>query len=262
MRWRWLFLPTLLVPAALAIACSASNGDAIPSEVRDAEALDAGAIDPTDRDSSSTTEGDSGNTNPPKDGGSKDATNGDTGTDAGQTSESVRINEIFVERSGSGAKVEYIEIRGPAGVAIDDLSIRVLDSTGTPTAANPYAVATAGQKMPASGLWVIGGFLASTDTVISIPNGWDLDTKGSVQLLRGASKTLIDVVGWTDDADAGAIPQPTSDPKTVVEGKPFVLPATGTKSFGRAATGADTNDNAKDFCNMNQSAKATNGACQ
>lgn len=263
MTWRWLFIPMLALPAALAAACSASNGEAIPSEVRDADALDGNTFDPTDRDSSSTEE-DSGTTNPPKDAGTKDVQTKDTGVDAPvATSAEVRINEVYVDRAGGGAKVEYVELRGPAGVAIDDLFIRVIDGAGKPSATTPYPVASTGQKMPASGIWLLGGALVSPvpDTVMSIPQGWDIDDKGAIQLVRGAASDVVDVVGWTTDADGGAVPQPTNAPKTVVEGKPFVLPTTGTQSFGRAASGADTNDNAKDFCKMNQSARVANGAC-
>ena len=64
MRWRWLLLPTLLVPAALEVACSASNGASIGGELRDAEALDASTPDPTDRDSSSPTDEDADTPDP------------------------------------------------------------------------------------------------------------------------------------------------------------------------------------------------------
>ena len=146
---------------------------------------------------------------------------------------------------------------------LDDLFVRVIDSSGKPTNATPYAVASAGQTMPASGVWLLGGALVTPvpDTVMSIPQGWDIDNKGAIQLLRGAASDVVDVVGWTTDADGGAVPQPASAPKTVVEGKPFILPASGTQSFGRAPNGADTNDNAKDFCRMNQTPRVANGAC-
>lgn len=255
MRWRWLLLPLLSAPAALQIACSATNGDSIPSEVRDAEALDANTVDPTERDSSSTNEDeDTGTPNPPKDGGGKDAP-ADAPIDAPLTSTAVRINEVYVERTGAGAKAEYLELRGPAGVDLGDLAIRIFDATGTATASSPYPIATAGQKMPASGVWSVGGFLANVDTIISIPQGWDLSTKGAIELVRGPSNTVIDTVGWTTDADAGA-----SAPKG--EGKAYVLPSTGTKSFGRAVNAADTNDNKTDFCTMAQTAKAANAACE
>jgi hypothetical protein len=253
MWWRWLFVPMLLVPAALEVACSASNGDSIPSEVRDAEALDASGPSIGDRDSSTTPGDDSGTTNPPKDGGVKDAPT-DTAADAALSSADVRINEIFISQNG-GDQAEFIEIRGAVGTPIDDLFLRSIDDKGVTT--GEWPVAATATKLGATGTWTLGGGLASgrIDNTIPAFDDWGLDnTKGAVLLLRGASKTVIDAVSWNTDADGGTV---------MGEGKVFVLSTSGTSSFGRKPPSfGDTNDNLTDFCAMAQSAGATNTACK
>jgi hypothetical protein len=252
MRWRWLLLPTLFVPATLEIACSASNGASIGSEIRDAEALDASTGDPADRDSSFTTD-DADVPNPPKDGAAKD-TSTDAPVDAAVTSASVRINEIYVNRGAGGDQQEFIELSGAPGTAIDDLFVRALDGAGAPT--GEWAI-TPATKIGATGTWTLGGGTASgrIDQTIPAFDDWGLVTaKGAVQLLRGPTKQVIDAVSWNTDGDGGTV---------MGEGKPFTLAPTGTDSFGRKPPSfGDTNDNRADFCAMNQSAGATNGACK
>lgn len=253
MRWRWLFLPMLLVPAAVEVACSASNGELIPSEVRDAEALDATTSNPTPRDSSSSTEEDASVPKPPNDGGAKDAPS-DVAPDAPLTSAAVRINEIYVSQNG-GDQAEFVELRGAVGAPLDDLFLRVIDDKGVTT--GEWPVASAGTKIGATGTWTLGGGTATgrIDKTVPAFDGWGLDnTKGAVLLLRGAAKTTIDAVSWYTDPDGGTV---------MGEGKPFVLSTTGGDSFGRELPSfADTNDNLADFCAMTQSAGATNSACK
>jgi hypothetical protein len=253
MRWRWLLLPTLLLPGAHQFACSASNGESIPSEVRDAEALDAATPDPTDRDSGATTPVEDGSTNPPKDGGPKDAPT-DVAPDVTLTSAAVRINEIYVSQTG-GDQAEFVELRGEVGAPLDDLFLRSIDDKGVTT--GEWPVAATGTKIGATGTWTLGGGIATgrIDKTVPAFDDWGMDNaKGAVVLLRGAGKQVIDAVSWNSDPDGGTVSG---------EGNPFVLSTTGTSSFGRKPPSfADTNDNLADFCPMTQSAGATNTACK
>lgn len=224
-------------------ACSASNGDAIPSTVYDASPLDAG-----------------GNTLPPGQDSGTDApspvdASGDAGGDADAEAPSeVIIQEIFVDNDLLGDVSEYVELRGAIGTPVDNLRLRLVDRTGNVKYDVP--VANPGEKIGASGLWVVGGpqvFKVGAspyrvDREVSV-NTWGFDnTAGSVQLVRGS--TLVDVVGYSTDADAGTIPNASSPPVATVEGKPALVPNTAKRAFGRKALAADTNDNRADFCKM------------
>lgn len=252
---RGLILLATGVPGLFFAACSASNGDPIPSEVRDAEALEVGSTTPPIGDASSS------------DGGTKkDSSTNDAASDAqdaGLTSKSVRISEVYVDRGSGGSQSEYVELRAPEGTPVDDLFLRLVDSNGTPTP-QAFDVGVSGAKIGATGTWVIGGALVSgrVDRIVTNPQGWGIDTKGAVQLLRGANREVLDVVGWTTDPDGGVVPQPVLPPKSTGEGKPYVLPAVGTSSFGRRPNDPDTDDNRADFCTMAQTPGAANGACQ
>lgn len=254
---RGLLVLTTGIPGLFFAACSASNGDAIPSEVRDAEALDVGSSVVPTKDGSSSTSEDGGT---PKDASTKDAPS--DAEDAATSSTIVRINEVYVDRGSGGSQSEYVELRGPEGTPVDDLFLRLVDGNGTATA-QAFTVGSKGDTIGATGTWVIGGALVPgrVDRIVTNPQGWGIDTKGAVQLLRGANRDVIDVVGWTTDPDGGFVPQPVLPPKPTGEGKPYVLPA-GTTSFGRKPNAADTNDNQADFCTMAQTNGATNGACQ
>lgn len=253
MRRRLVFLPMLLaaVAGALDVACSGGNGDAIPSEVRDAEALDASGPNVIGRDSSSNPEDDGGPPNPPKDGGAKDA---DGAPDAAPSSADVRINEIYVSQSG-GDQAELVELRGAEGTLLDDLRLRAIDDEGATT--GEWPLAPLGTKIGNTGTWTLGGgtALGRIDKTVPAFDDWGLDnSKGAVLLLRGAGKTVIDAVSWNTDADGGTV---------MGEGKPYLLPKSGTSSFGRKPPSfGDTNDNQNDFCAMDQSAGATNTACK
>lgn len=252
---RFLFLVFAGVPGLLHAACSASNGDAIPGEVRDAQALDVGSTIPPGLDGASS-ESDSG---APEDAASSDAL---SDADA-PTSQSVRINEVYVDRMAGGSQVEYVELRGAEGLAVDDLFLRVVDKDGMPTP-QAFAVGDPGDKIGATGTWVIGGALASgrVDQTITNAAGWGLDTVGAVQLLRGPARDVVDVVGWTTDPDGGFVTEPALPPKSTGEGKPYVLPSGGSGSFGRKAGAPDTNDNRADFCTMTKSGGNANAACE
>lgn len=178
----------------------------------------------------------------------------DTAADVGVGPSAIRIGEVRVDVAVEGSKVEFVELRGPAGTPVNGLTLRVVSASG---AVKSFSVGGAGDKTKASGLWVVGlASLPEADKGFLLSDGWDLPDSGALQLL-GPGDTLLDVVAWT------AVPTaPSSAPTKVVEGTAAVkLPAGGTtgKSIGR--TGADTDDNAKDFCIMSQSPGAANGAC-
>ncbi|MDB4933556.1 MAG: hypothetical protein JWP87_528 [Labilithrix sp.] len=251
-----------VLPIAAHAACSASNGDAIPSQVFDASALDVGT-NPDDPDGG-------GN------GGGKDANGNDgaMGTDApsdapaesGPNDAAVQINEIFVDNAGLGDGAELVELRAAAGTPVDDLKLRLIHADGQ--VKYEVSVGDPGAKVGTSGLWVVGGgsdfklnVQSHVDKTVSLST-WGLDNAhGAVQLVRGT--TLLDVVGYTMDADAGTLAPPASPPLATVEGKPATVPAAPPAppppakakglSFGRKTGGADTNDNAADFCTMEAS---------
>ncbi|MBN9167462.1 MAG: hypothetical protein BGO98_05690 [Myxococcales bacterium 68-20] len=244
----------VLSPLAAHAACAASNGEALPAEVREAGSLEAsnGRRGNDDDDDDSSTDG----------GDERDE--GDAGKDArveddGGASSLVEINEIYVDIDGLGDGAEFVELRAEPGTPVDDLKLRILDATG----AVKYLVNVGepGAKVSGSGLWVVGGnqtfkleVLDRVDKTVSL-SAWGLEnTHGAVQLVRGMQ--LLDVVGWTKDADAGAVPPPGLPPKATAEGTPAMLPTirkTSGKpahSFGRRSGAPDTNDNRADFCSM------------
>lgn len=178
----------------------------------------------------------------------------DAASDAAPGPSGVRIGEVRVDVAVEGSKVEFVELRGAPSTPVGTLTLRVISASG---AVKSFAVGGAGDKTKASGLWVVGlASLPEADKGFLLSDGWDLPDSGALQLV-GPGDALLDVVAWT------AIPTaPTTAPTKVVEGtKAVTLPAGGTtgKSIGR--TGADTDDNAKDFCVMAQTPGAANGAC-
>ncbi len=251
-----LFLFTLVtLPLAAHAACSASNGEAIPNEVRDAGELDSGGDflpdgAPKPEDDSGGTNEDSGES--PKDSGAKDAP-----ADSA-VSNTIVINEVYVANNGDGDNAEYVELRGTPQTLLGNLKLRLLDSTGQVK----YEVSIEANAMfPNDGIFAIGGALALVDQSVSVAN-WGLDnTRGAVQLVRGPNNELLDVVGWAKQEDAGALPAPATPPNATVEGKPVVIPTIAGHSFGRKAGAADTNDNSADFCSMEKSASNAQKAC-
>lgn len=240
------------MPLTAHVACSASNGDSIPPEVREAGSLEANNGSRIPEDDASE----------PEDAGRRDASK-DAGKDARPDADAgaaeVVINEIYVDIDGLGDGAEFVELRAEPGTPVGDLKLRILDETG----AVKYAVTVAdpGETVGGTGYWVVGGnqtfklgVLERVDQVIPLAV-WGLPTsRGAVQLVRGTK--IVDVVSWSDDADAGAIPPPSSPPAATGEGSPALVP-TITKtsgkpahSFGRADEAPDTNDNRADFCSM------------
>jgi hypothetical protein len=258
-----------LAALASAMACSATNGDAIPSQVYDASALDVG---------SGSTDLDGGSSQ--RDATATDGATTDAPVDAAPdgpvvNTAPVQINEIFVDNDGLGDGAELVELRAAPGTAADDLKLRLLQADGK--VKYEVAVGDPGAKFPASGLWVVGGgqtfrlnVLDHVDRIVDL-NVWGLDNdRGAVQLVRGT--TLLDVVGYGTDADAGALSPPLSPPLATVEGAIAKVPAAPVHpplpakpkglSFGRKTAAADTNNNAADFCTMEASPGHPQKACQ
>ena len=239
-------------PLTLHVACAVSNGDADLPEVRDAGSLEASRAprrdagdeeddDPTEKPDASRPDGGKG---------TADADGGDA---------VIQINEIYVDIDGLGDGAEFVELSADPGTPVDDLTLRILDETG----AIKYLVKAAdpGETVGGSGLWVVGGnqtfklgVIDRVDQTIPL-SGWGLPTsRGAVQLVRGT--TIVDVVSWSTDADAGPIPPPPSPPAKTGEGAPAQVPTirktagNPAHSFGRRDGAADTDDNRADFCSM------------
>lgn len=263
-RQRLVFGLLALLPVAAHAACASSNGDAVGSQTYDASPLDPGK-NPDDPDSSS-----------PNDGATP--TDAEIPTDAGADAKPdaanaapVQINEIYVDNAFlRGDATEYVELRGATGVAVDDLKLRILYANGQ--VKYEVQVANAGEKFGANGLWVVGGNqtfkLNVTDHVdheVSTAN-WGLDTRGAIQLVRGS--TLLDVVGYGPDPDAGAVAPPATPPTATSEGaiaRTAIQPPSKldpAKSIGRKTGAADTNVNAADFCTMVASPGFAQKACE
>ncbi|MBX3190381.1 MAG: hypothetical protein KF819_25500 [Labilithrix sp.] len=261
MSKRRLFLLSCLVPVLAHAACSASNGDPIPTQVFDASALDVGS-NPDDPD---------GGTLP--DGAPRD-TGADAPADAPKDAPAnavVVINEIYVDTILDGDAAEFVELRAEPGTAVDDLKLRLVKPNGATT---DIAVGVAGNKVGASGVWVVGCNRidkmnapgARVDREIPLAT-WGLDTPGAVQLVRGT--TVLDVVGWNQDPDGGAPAAATPPPTQTVETKPAVVPNNSSatqfsrrRTFGRKSGAADTNDNAADFCTMLATPGSATQACE
>jgi hypothetical protein len=266
LKRRILLIIAAIFPLAAHAACSATNGDAIPSVVYDASALDVGT-NPDELDAATTTKDGAA----VKDGATRDAPD-DAPTDSPVVNTApVQINEVFVDNNSFGDGAEYVELRAAPGTPADDLKLRLIYSDGQ--VKYEVSVGDPGAKFPASGLWTVGGgqtfklnVLDHIDRTVGL-NAWGLDNfHGAVQVVRGA--TLLDVVGYSTDPDAGALAMPASAPKATVEGSPAVVPAPANGmnakglSFGRKTGVADTNDNAADFCKMEASPGYAQKACQ
>lgn len=234
--------------ALLVIAC-ANSGDEIPAGSREAGSVEASTTRLPD---GATSDDDSGSINNDKDSGGS----GDSGTDGGTNNAVVIISEIYVDNDGLGDGSEFIEIQGPPNTPVDDLRVRLIDKNGLPK--YTQMVGDPGEKIGTSGFWVVSGSQVfrlnaspyREDQTYSIAN-WGLDNeRGAVQLLRGTNQ-LLDVVGFSDAPDAGAIPPPSNGPTSTGEGSPVVVPSIAKHSFGRkGATLTDSNNNEADFCSM------------
>ncbi|HSO32623.1 MAG TPA: hypothetical protein VLT33_08905 [Labilithrix sp.] len=242
-----------LLPLAAHAACASSNGEAVGSQTFDASPLDPGDNDPSLPDASPGHDGAT-----PKDAAPQLDAAEDAKPDAANTAP-VQINEIYVDNAFlRGDSTEYVELRGAAGVPVDDLKLRILYADGK--VKYEVAVGNAGEKFGANGLWVVGGMqtfkLNVTDHVDHPLSAsvFGLDDRGAVQLVRGG--VLLDVVGYGSDPDAGAVPPPLTPPTATSEGKiartatqPASMSAPA-KAIGRASAAADTNVNGTDFCTM------------
>src|SRR4051812_8151234 len=90
--------------AALFLACSGSNADNVPAEVRDASPLDVATAN------EDANRGEAGQKDSP---GEADGPDGaPDGPPSGPDPSNVRINEVYVDRTLSGAQVEFVELRG------------------------------------------------------------------------------------------------------------------------------------------------------
>ena len=249
-------------PIAAHAACASSNGDAIPGPVYDAPALDAGG-NPANPDGGNRSDAfttDDGAIDSPTDAST------DSPTDAPNPAP-VQINELYVDNDVLGDVAEFVELRAAAGTPADDLKLRILHADGK--VKYEVTIGEAGAKFGANGLYVVGGGStfklnvtpSRVDHIISV-NMWGLDNaRGAVQVVRGA--TLLDVVGYGTDPDAGTLPPPQSPPLATGEGRPAVVPEAPpdppgpakpmASSFGRKPGAPDTNDNAADFCAMTAS---------
>jgi len=252
---RILLLLATVFPLAAHAACASSNGEPIPSQVFDASALDSGGNpdDPEDP----TGDGGSKPDSAVADGSTKDAP-GDS--PVLPNTAPVQINELYVDQILDGDGAEFVELRAAPGTPMDDLKLRLIKSNGE--VRYEVAAGLAGDKVGVSGLWVIGtsqsyklyATPSRVDRTISVST-WGLDSPGAVQVVRGT--TLLDVVGFNDEPDGGAVPATMQAPSATVEGKTALVPDNqdttkfGTrKTFGRKEGAADTNNNAVDFCKM------------
>lgn len=260
-------LLVLLPFATLAsvIACSATNGDSIPSQIYDASALDVGS-GPGNPDAGGRLDGSA-----VKDGATTDAPT-DSPPDAPMVNTApVQINELFVDNDGLGDGAEFVELRAAPGTPVDDLKLRLIYADGQ--VKYEISVGDPGATFPASGLWVVGGgqtfklnVLDHVDRTVSLST-WGLDNAhGAVQVVRGT--TLLDVVGYASTLDAGTLAPPASAPKATVEGTAALVPAPASGmnpkglGLGRKTAASDTNDNATDFCKMEASPGYPQKACQ
>ncbi len=168
-----------------------------------------------------------------------------------------RIHEIYVDRALEGDKVEFVEISAPPNTPLDNLWLRHIDDKGVPVF--ELRVADAGAKMKASGLWVVGTSFVTVDKAHPL-SAWGLTgAGGSVQLLRkDIAMSLVDVVGY-----GGAPASTATAPTKTIEGSAASIAASGStgKTIGRKSVPGDTDNNSADFCVMNATPGAANGAC-
>jgi hypothetical protein len=250
---RCAFALLALLPLGAHAACSSGNGDAIGNPMFDASPLDPGK-NPYDPDGSVPVDGAT------PDGGGKEDAPVDAAKDSPVVNNApVQINEIYVDNKFlRGDATEYIELRAAPGTPVDDLKLRIVYATGG--LKYEVTVGDPGEKFGSNGLWVVGGnqtfklnVLDNVDQQVSV-GIFGLDERGAVQLVRGS--TLLDVVGYGDNPDAGAVASPATPPTATSEGRlaeTAEQPASinsPAKSIGRKTGAADTNNNNADFCQM------------
>jgi hypothetical protein len=263
---RFSFVVILLSASAAAhVACATTNGD-IPDPTYDASPIDAANNpDPAGGRKDGSVGGDDGGTDATKDAPSSPDAKADA--DAGPAFD-VKINELFVDNALIGDGAEYVELRGTPGVPVDDLKLRLLATDGHVIAEIDVANGP-GDVIQPNGTWCVGGNSTfklgvvgdHVDKEVSIVI-WGLDNdRGAVQLVRGAARDLIDVVGYDTNVPGSATPAPPSPPTTTVEGKVATVPSVAKKAFGRKAAAVDTGDNSVDFCQMTPTPGKPQAAC-
>lgn len=255
-----------LLPLVLTLLAACSSDPESPTSEVDSGRPDSGSPDSTidstlddgglDVDSTIDSGVDSGA--PPAD----TSSGGDTFTppvDAGPGDiAKARVHEIYIDRAVEGDKVEFVEIAAPPNTPLENLWLRHIDDKGAVVFDLP--IADAGDKMSASGFWVVGtSFLLKVDKTHSL-SSWGLTgAGGSVQLLRkDIADSVVDVVGY-----GGAPATAMIDPKKTIEGTAASIPAGGStgKTIGRKSVPGDTDNNSADFCVMNATPGAANGPC-
>mgnify|MGYP001156628004 CR=1 FL=1 len=186
----------------------------------------------------------------------------DSAVDASPPS-SIHISEIFVALAMQGNMEEWVEISAPPETKLDGLMLRHYrwESASKPTVAVfDLPIADSGEKMPAKGLWVVGGAMANnTDKFYLASDNFGLaDSAGSLQLYRNSTKELLDAVGY-------GLAQPAQAPEapyTTMFLSPAPLGAEGTtdRSTGRRSVSAPAN-NALDFCLQIPTPGSSNASC-
>ncbi|MEB2323841.1 MAG: hypothetical protein OZ921_15115, partial [Sorangiineae bacterium] len=176
----------------------------------------------------------------------------------------VFINELYVDRALQGDSVEWVEIAGPFQTALGGLRLRHyrFDDPGV-TLVFDLPLGDAGDQIPSSGLWTVGGLMSEAMNrtyAIGAPDHFGLDgTGGMLQLYRASDGVLLDAVGY---GTARSVDAPSA-PTTTMFGSAAPLPAGGEKNQSLARRpGASAHDNAADYCLQAPSANAPNGdAC-
>src|SRR5688500_1669862 len=102
------FALAAVFPIAAHAACSATNGEAIPSQVYDASALDAGG-NPGDPEPEPGVDGGPGADGSTTKDGAADAPS--DAKDAAPNNAPVQINEVFVDNDALGDGAEFVELR-------------------------------------------------------------------------------------------------------------------------------------------------------
>ncbi len=160
------------------------------------------------------------------------------------------ISEVYGGGGNSGATLtnDFIELQNVTGTAVDlsGYSVQYHSSSGT---AGSWQVTTLTGSIPASGHWLVqeaagsGGTVslptpdASGSIAMSATNGTVALVNGTAALTCGVdcptNASVVDLVGYGSAA--------------IFEGTGAAPAASNTTSVARAASGADTDDNAADF---------------
>ncbi len=188
---------------------------------------------------------------------------GSGGSTGDASASKLLISEIFVDRNLAGDAHEWIEISGPPGTPIGDLSLRHYrwESASNPTVlVFDLAVAPTGTQMPSNGFWTVGGYQspALQSYTIASPDNFGLDgSAGSLQLYRPSNGQLLDAVGYGGAQPANA----PSAPTTTMYGSAAPLAQSGTDTMSTARRpGSAAQDNSVDFCVQDVTPNGANGS--